>query len=55
VRNLFGVKANVLGLIPGRVTYVIDKKGKVVFMYESQLKAERHIEESINAINNSLD
>ena len=55
VRNLFGVKANVLGLIPGRVTYVIDTKGKVVFMYESQLKAERHIEESINAINNSLD
>lgn len=54
VRNLFGVKANVLGLIPGRVTYVIDKKGTVVFMYDSQLKAERHIEESINAINNSL-
>ena len=53
-RDLFGVKSNVLGLIPGRVTYVIDKKGKVVFMYENQLKAERHIEESINAINNSL-
>jgi len=55
VRNLFGVKANVLGLIPGRVTYVIDKKGKVVFMYDSQLKAERHIQESINAIENSLN
>lgn len=55
VRNLFGVKASVLGLIPGRVTYVVDKKGTVVFMYESQLKAERHIKESINAINNSLN
>ena len=54
VRNQFGVKGNVLGLIPGRVTYVIDKSGKVVFMYESQLKAERHIEESINAINKTL-
>ncbi len=55
VRNQFGVKGNILGLIPGRVTYVIDKSGKVVFLYESQLKAERHIEESINAIDNSLN
>ncbi len=55
VRNLFGVKGNVLGLIPGRVTYVVDKKGKIVFMYDSQLKAQRHIEESINAINNTLE
>ena len=55
VRELFGVKPSVLGLIPGRVTYVIDKKGIVVFMYESQLKAARHIKESIQAINNSLN
>jgi len=55
VRELFGVKPNVLGLIPGRVTYVVDKKGVVVFMYDNQLKAERHIKESINAINNSLN
>jgi peroxiredoxin Q/BCP len=55
VRNLFGVKANMLGLIPGRVTYVVDKKGKVIFMYDSQLKAASHIEESIKAIEASLE
>ena len=55
VRKQFGVKGNIMGLIPGRVTYVIDKSGKVSFIYESQLKSERHIEESINAINNSLN
>jgi peroxiredoxin Q/BCP len=55
VRNLFGVKSNILGLIPGRVTYVIDKGGKVIFIYDSQFKAERHIEESIKAINASVE
>ena len=28
VRKLFGVKSNLMGLIPGRVTYVIDSSGK---------------------------
>lgn len=55
VRNLFGVKSTMLGLIPGRVTYVIDKSGEIVFIYDSQFKAERHIEESIKAINASLE
>src|SRR5680860_266986 len=27
VRKMFGVPTNLLGLIPGRVTYVIDKEG----------------------------
>lgn len=50
VRNAFGVKGNVLGLIPGRVTYVVDKEGKVIFMYDSQFKASKHIEEALKAI-----
>ena len=54
VRNLFGVKANMFGLIPGRVTYVVDKKGEIIFMYDSQFKASSHIEESIKAIEASL-
>lgn len=54
VRTQFGVKGNMLGLIPGRVTYVVDVTGKIVFMYESQLKAEKHIEKSIEAINNAM-
>lgn len=55
VRNLFGVKSTMLGLIPGRVTYVIDKAGEIIFIYDSQFKAERHIEESIKAINASVE
>lgn len=50
VRNLFGVKSNILGLIPGRVTYVINKSGEIIFIYDSQFKATKHIEESLKAI-----
>ena len=53
VRKLFGVKSNMLGLIPGRVTYVINKAGEVIFIYDSQLKATKHIEEALKAIDMS--
>ncbi len=50
VRNLFGVPGNLFGLIPGRVTYIIDKKGIVRHIYNSLTNAAGHIEESINAV-----
>lgn len=50
VRKLFGVKSNIFGLIPGRVTYVINKTGEIIFIYDSQFKAESHIQESLKAI-----
>ena len=53
VRELFGVKPNMLGLIPGRVTYVVDQEGKVIFIYDSQFKATKHIEASIKALENA--
>jgi len=49
VRKLFGVPAGLLG-IPGRVTYIVDKKGKVVFVFNSQLNGEKHIQESIRIL-----
>lgn len=50
VRKLFGVPTNLFGLIPGRVTYVIDKSGKVVFMFNSQYQAEKHVEETLRIL-----
>jgi len=52
VRKLFGVKSNLMGLIPGRVTYVIDSSGKVIYIFESQLKATQHISEALQALDN---
>ena len=49
VRELYGVPSS-LGLIPGRVTYVVDKEGIVRRVFSSQLNAEKHIEESLRVI-----
>jgi thioredoxin-dependent peroxiredoxin len=47
VRKLFGVPAKVFGFIPGRVTYVADKSGKVVYIFNSQLETQRHADEAL--------
>ena len=47
VRKLFGVKGDLFGLIPGRVTYVANKKGEVIFVFDSQRNAEQHVDEAL--------
>ncbi len=46
VQKMFGVPRSILGLIPGRVTYIINKNGKVVYIFNSLGKAEQHIIEA---------
>ena len=48
VRKLYGVEQT-LGILPGRVTYVIDTAGIVRHIYSSQLRARRHSRESLDA------
>jgi peroxiredoxin Q/BCP len=50
VRKLYGVPANLGGLIPGRVTFVIDRDGVVRHVLNSQLDAKRHIAESLQSL-----
>jgi thioredoxin-dependent peroxiredoxin len=45
VRNLYGATSS-LGIIPGRVTFVIDKTGVVRHVFSSQLQPEKHAEEA---------
>ncbi len=47
VRKLFGVPGRVFGLIPGRVTYVADRSGKVVHIFDSQTEVQRHVDEAM--------
>jgi peroxiredoxin Q/BCP len=47
VRKLFGVPGRVFGLIPGRVTYVADRSGKVVYVFDSQTETQRHADEAL--------
>ena len=49
VRKLYGVPTN-LGIIPGRVTYIIDKKGVVRHVFNSQYQPQKHVEEAIEVL-----
>jgi peroxiredoxin Q/BCP len=49
VRKQYGVPAT-LGLLPGRVTFVIDKDGVVRRTFNSQFQATKHVSEAIAAL-----
>ena len=50
IRKLFGVPTNAFGILPGRVTYVADRSGKVAYMFNSQIQAERHVDEALKIL-----
>lgn len=49
VRKQYEVPAT-FGLLPGRVTYVIDKEGVVRHMFNSQFLAAKHVEEAVKVL-----
>jgi len=50
IRKQFGVPTNLLGLLPGRVTYIADKTGKVIFIFNSQANATDHVDEALRIL-----
>ncbi len=49
LRKAYGVPRT-LGIVPGRVTYVIDKAGVVRHIFSSQLSADRHVAEALSMV-----
>jgi len=50
IRKQFGVPTNLLGLLPGRVTYIADKTGKVIYIFNSQTQAAKHVDEALRIL-----
>src|SRR5215468_168111 len=46
VRKMYGVPP-VLGLLPGRVTYVIDRQGTVRHVFNSMTRIGRHVDDAL--------
>jgi peroxiredoxin Q/BCP len=46
LRRKYDVRRS-LGLVPGRVTYVIDRNGVVQHVFSSQLRARQHVQEAL--------
>jgi len=53
IRKQFGVPTNLLGLLPGRVTYIADKTGKVIYIFNSQTQATKHVDEALRILKES--
>jgi peroxiredoxin Q/BCP len=49
VRKLYGVPSS-MGILPGRVTYILDKKGVVRHIFNSQTQTQQHVEEAKNTL-----
>jgi len=49
VRRAYGVKST-LSLIPGRVTFVLDKQGIIQRIFSSQIRPEHHVVEALKAL-----
>lgn len=49
LRKAYGVPST-LWILPGRVTYVIDRQGIIQHVFDSQLQATRHIDEALVVI-----
>lgn len=50
VRKLFGVPTDLFGTLPGRVTYVADKTGTVMYVFDSQSQATKHVDEALRIL-----
>jgi peroxiredoxin Q/BCP len=49
VRKRYGVPTT-LGLLPGRVTYIIDRRGVVRHIFSAQFSPEKHVEEALKIL-----
>ena len=55
LRKAFQVKTELFGLLPGRVTYILNKEGVVQKIIESQFNPQKHITESLEFLSKRLN
>ena len=46
----FGIPSLLFGMVPARITFVVDQAGKVVHTFRADFNAEQHIKESIRIL-----
>jgi peroxiredoxin Q/BCP len=51
VRKKFNVPRSMFGLLPGRVTFIVDENGTILHLFNSQFKTSQHVEEALTMIN----
>jgi len=51
IRKLYSVKSDLMGLLPGRETFVIDSQGVLQLRFKS-MQASRHLDKALKGIKN---
>lgn len=54
VRRLFGVPRT-FGLLPGRTTYIIDRRGVVRHIFDSQFRPNAHVDQAMRIVRKLSD
>ncbi|MFQ5799286.1 MAG: hypothetical protein ACE5H0_11455 [Bacteroidota bacterium] len=49
-RSELAIQPATLGMIPGRVTYVIDRNGIVRHIFSSQFRVKTHVKEALRIL-----
>lgn len=50
----FGVKRNLFGLLPGRVTFLADKEGIIRFIFDSATQPKKHVLEALRFLKKNI-
>jgi len=50
LRKQFGVPTDMMGLLPGRVTYIVNKQGVIEYIFNSQIRIKKHITEALRIL-----
>ena len=50
VSKKYGCKPGLFGLLPARVTFIIDRQGIIRNVFESQFNVDRHVSEALEVI-----
>ena len=50
LRKAYQVPTSMFGLVPGRVTFVIDREGVIRHVFNSQVQARRHVKEALDIV-----
>lgn len=48
--DAFGIKKSFLGLVKGRVTFVIDRQGVIRHRFESQIQVKKHVSDALEIV-----
>ncbi len=51
IRKKIGIPKDIFGLIPGRCTFVINKKGVIIKIIRSSINMQKHINEALKTLN----